>query len=179
MGGAAAQFQWMHTPFGTYPAFVSSGNANLKAAVSVTYTTGVQPPSPPTILTASIPAAQVGKAYSTTLVGTCGVPTCTWMVSGLPAGLTATAGVIAGTPTAAGTSSVVASYTDSEVPAKTATVALSLTVSPVPQPAITVICSATLPFVCTFTLANMPSGTSGVITGTIGGTTATRTVVVP
>jgi PKD repeat protein len=62
---------------------------------------------PPTITTLTLPDGTVGTAYSQTLAAT-GLAPITWSVSigSLPAGLTlSAAGVISGTPTAAGTAS--------------------------------------------------------------------------
>lgn len=81
-----------------------------------------------TITTTSLPAATSGTAYSTTLAASGGVPPYTWSAAPLPAGLTITAstGVISGTPTTAGVTSVVLTVTDST--SKQASVTLSLTV---------------------------------------------------
>ena len=72
-------------------------------------------------LTATDPAdvtAFVGTAISPiTLDATGGTPTYSWDISGLPAGLSETSdGVIGGTPTTAGTSTVTATVTDSATP---------------------------------------------------------------
>jgi hypothetical protein len=59
-----------------------------------------------TIATTSLPAGQVGTAYSQTLTATGGTLPCTWWVSAgaLPGGLTLnTAGVVSGTPANSGT----------------------------------------------------------------------------
>jgi hypothetical protein len=65
------------------------------------------------VTTTSLPEAQVGVAYSASLAATGGVPPYSWTATGLPAGLTCAAGVISGTPTTAGTDSVVVTVTDS------------------------------------------------------------------
>ncbi len=76
------------------------------------------------------PGGQVGFAYSDTLTAAGGTPPYTWSVSSgaLPAGLTlnASTGVIAGTPTAGGTTSFTVKVTDSA--GKTATQPTSITV---------------------------------------------------
>lgn len=74
--------------------------------------------NPLAISTASLPDGVVDKAYtSTTLAATGGTPPYTWsLASGsaaLPAGLTLTAGVISGTPTKAGSTSITVQVTDS------------------------------------------------------------------
>jgi hypothetical protein len=64
------------------------------------------------VTTTSLPEAEVGVAYSATLTATGGLPPYTWTATGLPAGLSCSpAGVISGTPTAAGTDPVVVTVT--------------------------------------------------------------------
>lgn len=88
----------------------------------------------PLISTSSLPAGQVGAAYSQTLAATDGTAPYAWAITtgGLPAGLTLNAltGVISGTPTATGVSSFTAQVTDA-VPA-TGTKALSITIAAAP-----------------------------------------------
>lgn len=81
---------------------VTSGSFNLTVASSVS------------ISTATLPAGTVGKAYSTKLTAAGGVSPYTWvMTSGaLPAGLTFSAGSIAGTPPVAATVNLGFSVTD-------------------------------------------------------------------
>ncbi|NKU37714.1 hypothetical protein GS887_27710 [Rhodococcus hoagii] len=69
-----------------------------------------------TVTTGNLPAATVGTAYSQTLAVAGGTGTKTWSVATgtLPAGLTlSSAGVITGTPTAAGTSNFTVKVDDS------------------------------------------------------------------
>jgi hypothetical protein len=90
-----------------------------------------------TITSASLPNGQVGVAYSTTLTATGGTKPYTWsLTSGtLPAGLslnTAT-GAVAGTPTAAVSSTPLTfTVTDASSPAQSAAAALTLTVAASP-----------------------------------------------
>ncbi|MGO9255739.1 MAG: beta strand repeat-containing protein [Bryobacteraceae bacterium] len=80
-------------------------------------------PAALTITTASLPNGQVGVAYGGQLnatggvpiVSAAGVPSYTWQIGGLPAGLTASSstGAISGTPTAPGSSSVSVTVIDS------------------------------------------------------------------
>jgi len=97
-----------------------------------------------TITTSSLPAGTLGASYTATLAATGGAPPYTWSASGLPSGLSiSSAGVISGTPTAAGSFSVTVQATDSAQ--VTATKAYSVTVA------------AAL----TITTATLPGGTVG------------------
>ena len=107
------------------------------------------------------PSAQVGTAYSDTLTATGGTAPYTWSVSAgtLPSGITlnSTTGVLAGTPTAAGTSGFTVRVTDSN--SQTATEPTSLTVVAGPL-SITVASSAVLP-------NTTPGGTTTAQLGTV------------
>ncbi len=89
--------------------------------------------NPLSVTTTALPLATTTVAYSTTLTSSGAIGTVTWSISSgsLPSGLTlaANTGVISGTPTAAGSSSITFEATDSaSAPADTATAALTLTV---------------------------------------------------
>ena len=91
--------------------------------------------SPLAISTSSLADGAVGSAYSQTLSATGGTTPHTWAIASgaLPAGLSlSAAGVISGTPTAAGATSFSVSVTDSATPAATANMALNLNVSAAP-----------------------------------------------
>ena len=107
------------------------------------------------------PAGQVGVAYSDTLTAAGGATPYTWSVSAgtLPAGLTLTAstGVLAGTPTTAGTFSFTVKVTDAS--SQTATKATSITIAGGAL-AITVPASTALP-------GAAPSGTTSAQLGTV------------
>jgi hypothetical protein len=84
--------------------------------------------------TTSLPAGTAGAAYAlVTLAGSGGLGDYTWTLdagSFLPAGLSlSTAGVISGTPAAAGTANFVIKVNDSASPANVATKALSIVIS--------------------------------------------------
>lgn len=85
------------------------------------------------VTTSPLPAGTVNTTYSTTLTASGGTSPYSWAVTAgtLPAGLTlSTAGVLSGTPTAAGTSDFTITVTDSATPtAHTAATSFSLTVA--------------------------------------------------
>jgi len=113
-----------------------TSSATACAATSTTYTA---PPSCTvcslSLATTSLPAGQVGTAYSQTLTttGATGAISFTLASGTLPAGLSLSAGgIITGTPSATGTASFVAKVTDDK--ACTATASLTIAVAPVPTP---------------------------------------------
>jgi hypothetical protein len=150
--------------------------------------------------TSPLPGGVVGTAYNATVAATGGTTPYTWSATGLPAGLTinASSGVISGTPTTAGASTVAVTVTDSTNPTHlTATANLSITI--IAPPSITttslpggVVGSAynatvaatggTTPY--TWSATGLPAGlsidaASGAITGTpttAGSSTVTITV---
>ncbi len=100
--------------------FKGASSGSLAPAVTVT--------APLAISTASLPGGTAGTAYSATLAATGGVPPYTWSASGLPSGLSmSSAGMIGGTPAAAGTQMASMTVTDST--GATASASLSLTIS--------------------------------------------------
>jgi len=101
----------VEAPSGTVGTQVSFNTATRAASTAVTCGTTL----PPTITTTSVPSASRGVAYSTTLVASDGVAPVVWSIpSGtLPAGLSlSTTGVLAGTPTTPGTTTVTVAATD-------------------------------------------------------------------
>ena len=90
----------------------------------------INPPSPPTITTTSLPGGTVGLAYSEDLTATGGTGTLAWSLSGgsLPANLSiSSTGTISGTPTNTGTANFTVKVTDSLTQSDTQ--ALSITIS--------------------------------------------------
>jgi hypothetical protein len=75
----------------------------------------------------------VGTAASLQMQATGGTPPYTWSATGLPAGLSinASSGLISGTPTTAGTSSVTVTARDSANPAQSGTATFNWTINPV------------------------------------------------
>ncbi len=147
--GGTAPYTWTATPLPpglSLSGAVISGIPTTAGSTSVVATvTDSASPTPATaqktmaiaiaaaplqVATASLPDGQVSVAYSQTLVGVGGVPPYTWTATPLPAGITLSSGVLSGVPTAAGTTSVVITVTDS-VPAS-AQRTLSLVVAPAP-----------------------------------------------
>jgi hypothetical protein len=107
-----------------------SGSPQQKQSVTLSITVTASKLS---IATASLTAGTVNASYAATLAATGGTSPYAWtLASGtLPAGLTlSTGGVISGTPTASGTSSLTVRVTDSSSPEQTASMALTLTVAP-------------------------------------------------
>jgi len=94
----------------------------------------VSGPQPVTlrITTQGLPTGTVNQAYTTTLSAAGGTTPYTWSATGLPSGLSlnASTGVLSGTPTPFGTSTVTATVTDSAN--NTATRDYQLTVNPEP-----------------------------------------------
>jgi len=99
----------------------------------------INAPSPPTITTTTLPGGTVGLAYTQPVQASGGTGALTWSidVGTLPQDLSLnpTTGVIAGTPTVAGTSSFTVRVTDTA--GQTDTQALSILINPPSPPTIT------------------------------------------
>lgn len=132
---------------------------------TITASTGCPAPGTPTettapVITSDAPAAATaGTPYSYTVTAT-GTPTPTYTATGLPAGLTinGTSGVVSGTPTTPGTSTVTITASNGTPPADVQTV--TITVRPAASSTPTPTASPTAP-------ASTPSGspTGGAATG--------------
>ena len=166
-------------------------------AISNGITISVGSPSVPglSINSASLPAWTLNKAYSSTLAAGGGDGNYTWSATGLPAGLSlnASTGVISGTPTAVGSSSVTIGLNDrlGDLP-DSATFTLIInavptitTASPLPQAELTdasstavVVGGGTAPY--SWSATGLPGGMGiGASSGVISGTpTATGTFTV-
>jgi Putative Ig domain len=147
-----------------------------------------------TIATSTLPAGTKGTAYSNSLQASGGTTPYTWSITSgtLPAGLTlaSTTGLISGTPTASGTSSLTFKVADSSSPAQTKSVQLSLVIAAQSAPALTIATSTlpagtkgtaysnslqasggTTPYTWSITSGTLPAGltlasTTGLISGT-------------
>ncbi len=151
--------------------------------------------SPVTITTSTLPAGQVGVAYSTLLVASGGTTPYSWSLGSgiLPAGLSlSTGGTLSGTPTAAGSFTFTVKVTDSTTPtAQTATKSLTfiaaaanppvqITTTSVPAGQVSVAYSTTLqategttPYTWSITSGSLPVGLTLSAGGTISGTPTT------
>ena len=145
------------------------------------------------ISTASLPNGSVGAAYNSTLTATGGTGPYTWSAGAwvgggaLPTGLSLTsAGVLSGTPTAAGSFSFILQVTDSGGATATHTYTvsissqLSITTSTLPNGTVGSGYSATLaatggtaPYTWSIASGGLPAGLSLGTTGTISGTPTT------
>ena len=118
--------------FGDAGFYGSMGGHPLnKPIVGIASTPSAVGVSPPTLIidTSSLPSATYGQAYSVTLSASGGNGSYTWSASDLPTGLLiSSSGVINGTPSTTGTSSVTVSVTDSYGTTTSATFSLVVNV---------------------------------------------------
>ncbi len=123
---------------GSYSFVVGVSDASHPAQ-TVSSTVSLAVAVPLAIMAKTFPKATAGAAYVADLTATGGVPAYTWsMPSGsLPSGLTmsASSGVISGTPTSNGTSNFTVSVSDNGSPEQRQTVNTSITVASEPPPA--------------------------------------------
>jgi Putative Ig domain len=107
------------------PAQTTSAAMSIVVATSSTSTL--------TITSSTLPSGTVGTAYSAAPQVSGGTPAYTWSIpsGSLPAGLTmsATTGVISGTPSVTGTSNFTVTVTDNSNPAQTKSAAVSIVVA--------------------------------------------------
>jgi hypothetical protein len=128
----------------------SSSVQSATTTVSLPVVTAAPVTAPLSITSTSIPAGTIGSAYSTLLQSSGGTAPYAWSITsgGLPNGLSlsATTGLIFGTPTAVGTTKFTAAIADSSNPSQTKSVSLTLVVAPTPL---------------VITTSGLPSGTIG------------------
>ena len=127
----SAQGQIAGTPtvYGTFPFQVRVTDAAAQLTATKSLSISISNTSVLTVTTTSpLPSGALGVAYSQTLQATGGTAPYTWSATGLPAGLTLdpATGILSGTPTAGGTSTIAVTVTDAA--RGTATASLSLTV---------------------------------------------------
>lgn len=114
-------------------AYSTTVAGGVSPAFTVTVLAAPVTPLPPTVTTNTLAAGTVGVPYSVTLTAAGGTPPYLWTSAGLPAGLTmSTGGVVSGTPTSAGSSTVTVAVTDGS--GRRGTAALALTVAARPRP---------------------------------------------
>lgn len=113
---------------GAYTVYASAPTGSGTLSANATFGVSTQL----AITTSSLPDGTVGQAYAATLAATGGAGGDTWSVSGAPSWLQldASTGALSGTPTAAGSSTLNVTVTDSA--SHTATASLPLTVNAAP-----------------------------------------------
>ncbi len=113
--------------------FRATDSAGTPVSATTTLSLTINP-APLNITTGSLASGTVGASYNQTLTATGGISPYGWSVTGtLPTGLAlGSSGVISGTPSAAGTTNITITVTDSAgIPVAAATV-FSLTINPAP-----------------------------------------------
>lgn len=141
MGGLSSQAMNFHSPTGKIvSAFGTAGatgamSGDINTVYAITVGGGGSPtPTALAITTASLPNGIVGTAYGVALTSNGGTGTLEWSATGLPAGTSlSTGGALSGTPTTAGTDSVVVTLkdTNNDTPA---TKSYSVTIAPANTP---------------------------------------------
>ncbi|MCU1322108.1 MAG: Ig domain protein, partial [Acidobacteriaceae bacterium] len=121
------------TVSGTFPVVVAVTDSSSPAQTQSTSLAIAVSPSDLAVASSTMSAGSVGVAYSQPLQVTGGTPNYTWAVTAgsLPAGLSLapSAGVITGTPSAAGTFPFTLTVADSSSPAQSKSITASITVS--------------------------------------------------
>jgi hypothetical protein len=141
---------------GTSPFTIRGTDANgCFASVAYTIIIAAAPPPPPVcpvivVAPATLPGGTVGIAYSQTILGSGGAPPYSFgaIAGALPAGVTLTAaGLLAGTPTTAGQSTVTIRGTDANACFASLAYTIAIAAAPLPPPACPTIslAPATLP----------------------------------
>ena len=177
------------TASGTYSFTITVGDSGNPVQTKSVATSITIASNALTITSSALASGIDGAAYTQTLRASGGTPGYTWSITSgsLPAGLTlSSGGVIAGTPTASGTSTFTVSLSDSGSPVQTKSATLSITVA---GPTLTITSSTlaaatvstaytqtlsasggTSPYTWSITSGSLPAGLTlsagGVITGT-------------
>ena len=155
------------TAAGTYNVGLAATNAGFEADAALTLTVLPAPPAGSPIITSVLAASgQVSAAFSYQITAS-NTPT-GYAAGGLPPGLTfdPASGLITGTPTAAGTFSIVLSATNAT---GTGTATLIVAIGAAASPSVTVAATAKV--------AHANSGTPGLFTISISAAQSTKTVV--
>lgn len=181
---AQGQIAGTPTTLGAYPFQVNVTDTVAKLTAAKSFNISIT--SILTVTTTSpLPNGALGVAYSQTLQATGGIAPYTWSATGLPAGLTLapTTGILSGTPTAGGTSTISVTVTDAANGKATASLSLTfgaLAITPatlptgfvnVPYPATTLTIAGAMVANWAVTVGTLPAGlilnsSTGVISGT-------------
>ena len=128
---SAGTFSGTTNSAGTYMFTIQASDSTTPSAQITQRAFALTVTSPLSITTASVPSALAGSAYSTSLAANGGSSPYTWSVlsGSLPTGLSlSSSGVISGTPSANGTSTLTVQVSDAT--SQTANKSLSITVAP-------------------------------------------------
>jgi hypothetical protein len=166
----------------------AADSASTSQKASAAFTLAIQPP-PLVVTTTTLPNAQLNTAYTTSLQANGGTQPYTFSLQSgvLPTGLTlSSSGVIAGTPTIPGASTITVAVKDASPTPQTVTVRLSITVSNSPlsvhvvslaTPVLgssysqTIIASGgTAPYTFSLSSGSLPTGLTISSSGTLSGT---------
>lgn len=164
------------TTAGTSPITVKVTDAGSPAQNTSQVESIVINPAPLTI-TGTLPGGTVGSGYTGTITPSGGTGPYTCSITGtLPTGLILTGCTISGTPTAAGSSPITVTVTDSGSPTQTASQNETIVISPaplsltttglpdgtvgVPYDATIGVAGGTSPYSCTITAGTLPAGLS-------------------
>ena len=160
-------------PAASSTALTVTVTATSVADATKTGTATIAVPAAPSITTSALLAGTVGTAYSATIAGSGGITPYTWTITSgtLPSGLSMnSAGVISGTPVAAGvgTTNLTFQIRDSgTATALTATKTLGLTINAAPAITFTGTVPATGMFNVAYTGSAAASGGGGALTYTV------------